>query len=237
MIVPDLRGLGDTPVSLDEDYRLPTDVVLVNELMDHLGVPSAAFVTHDHGGAVLQLLLASNPQRVERAIISNAEAYDFWPSKPEVPYLQLIVNPVTSPLMYAALHVEAVARRVFSIAVWNKDTLTPGVVNGWTLPHVANGVRWQRLRRFFAWQLDEEHQRVTMDAAPALKQFHQPVLLLWGARDKNFGRDVADRLAGDLSHSSTVWLDESGHMPMQEQPQVYATQVLAFLAGPQGGAP
>ena len=113
MIVPDLRGLGDTRVALSDDYRLPTDVVLVEELLDALHIPAAAFVAHDHGGATLQLLLAGAPTRVTRAVMSNAEAYDLWPSGPELPYLRAIVNPVLSPLVFHALQLETVRREVF----------------------------------------------------------------------------------------------------------------------------
>ncbi len=229
VIAPDLRGLGDTPVTLADDYRLPTSVAMVRQLLDHLHIPQAAFVTHDHGGAVLQLLMQEEPGRITRAVMSNVEAYDLWPSAPELAYLKLIVHPVTSPLMFHLLGIEAVAREVFSIAVFDDATLAPDVLSGWTLPHVANGTRWQRLRRFFAWQLDPQHQALTAGAVDALRAFDRPVLLLWGAADDNFGPAVAARLAGDFPASTTVLLHRSSHMPMQEEPLAYAAAVQHFL--------
>src|SRR3990167_7949361 len=41
VIAPDLYGLGDTPVRLDQDYRLPQDVEMVRQLMDALDIASA----------------------------------------------------------------------------------------------------------------------------------------------------------------------------------------------------
>lgn len=230
VIAPDLRGLGDTPVSLGDDYRLPTDARMVRELLDDLHIERAAFVAHDHGGATAQLLMASDPERIERLVLTNVEAYDQWPSGPERPYLRAIVNPVTSPLMFEALHLEAVRRAVFSIAVSEEEVLTSDVLAGWTEPHVASGARWQRLRRFFRWQLDPEHQRLTADVAPALRRFQAPVLLLWGRRDTNFGPELARRLARDLPNARGIaFLDRSSHMPMQEQPSEYASIALEFL--------
>lgn len=231
VIAPDLRGLGDTPVSLDDDYRLPTDAVMVRELLDQLGIDRASFVAHDHGGATLQLLMAAHPERIDRAVLSNVEAYDAWPSEPERIYLELIVHPLTSPLMFHALQLESVRRRVFSVAVHDQSVLTSAVLTGWTEPHVASGARWQRLRRFFDWQLDAEHQRLTMGVVPALGKFERPVLLVWGARDTNFGVTIASRLARDLPNTrGIVLLEGSGHMPMQEQPREYAEAVIDFLA-------
>jgi len=154
VIVPDLFGLGDTPVTLNDDYRLPRDVQMVRELLDHLGVPRADFVGHDHGGATVQLLMQAAPERIGRAVLSNVEAYDQWPSKPELPYLRAIVNPLSSPLMFHALQFEGVRREVFSIAVHDPRVLSDAILTGWTEPHVSSAARWQRLRRFFRWQLD-----------------------------------------------------------------------------------
>ncbi len=71
--------------------------------MDRLGIRSARFIGHDHGGAIVQLLMQHDPDRIDMAILTNVEAYDQWPSKPETEDLHLITNPLTSPLMYLAL--------------------------------------------------------------------------------------------------------------------------------------
>jgi 2-hydroxymuconate-semialdehyde hydrolase len=57
VIAPDLIELGDTPVRLNDDYRLPQDVQMVTGLMDRLGIRSARFIGHDHGGAIVQTLM------------------------------------------------------------------------------------------------------------------------------------------------------------------------------------
>lgn len=230
VIAPDLRGLGDTPVRLDDDYRLPTDAVMVKELLKYLGIAKASFIAHDHGGATLQLLMTTAPELIERAVMSNVEAYDMWPSKPELPYLKLIVNPITSPLVYQALKYVRVRRHIFSIAVHDKRVLSAEVLAGYTEPHIATPARWQRLRRFFRWQLDAQHNQVTMEAVPAMKRFNGPVLLIWGARDTNFGPALATRLARDIPGAKGILLlEHSSHMPMQEQPEEYAEAVMDFL--------
>lgn len=230
VIVPDLFGLGDTPVRLDDDYRLPRDAQMVQELLASLGETKADFVAHDHGGATLQLLMQVAPSLIDRAVMTNVEAYDAWPSKPELKYLKAIVNPFTSPIMFQALKLESVSRKVFSIAVYDRATLSPEVVVGWTAPHTASPERWQRLRRFFRWQLDPQHQQVTSAAVPAMRQFERPVLLVWGARDDNFGPALARRLARDIPGVKGIhYLEKSAHMPMQEEPVAYARAVLAFF--------
>jgi pimeloyl-ACP methyl ester carboxylesterase len=236
VIAPDLLGLGDTQVRLTDDYRLPQDVVMVKGLMDALGILEADFVTADHGAATLQLLMVDAPERIRRAVITNAEAYDLWPSQPEIKYLKMIVHPVTSPVFRFLLHHSAwVRREVFSIAVHREEVFTDEVVLAYTRAHTSSDARWQRLRRFFRWQLDPEHNRVTLDAVDGLRRFDRPTLILWGKVDTNFGPAIAERLAGDIPGVVGVeYLEESAHMPFQEEPEAYNAALLRFLGATEG---
>lgn len=231
VIAPDLIGLGDTPVKLDQDYRLPHDVEMVRQLMGHYGIESAPFVGHDHGGATVLLLMKADPERIEGAVLSNIEAYDLWPSEPEMPYLEAIVNPITSPIVYYLMKGGILDYVAFSLAFHDPAaTLGDELLLGFTAPHVADSARWQRLRRFFAWQLDDEHNQITMSAVPAMRSFERPVKLLWGRRDDNFGPAIAERLVDDIPGAVGIeWFEHSGHMPMLEEPDKYAREVIAFV--------
>ena len=96
--------------------------------------------------------------------------------------------------------------------------------------HLATPLRWQRLRRFFNWQLDPANNRLTMEAVPAMRQFTKPVLILWGEQDTNFGRDIGTRLAQDIPGTLGVaWMPESAHLPMLEQPELYGNIATRFF--------
>ncbi len=230
ILAPDLLGLGDTQVRLTDDYRLPNDVTMVIGFLDALGVQQADFVTADHGAATLQLLMRDHPERIRRAVITNAEAYDQWPSEPERPYLELVVNPWLSPLFRFALGFKAIQREVFGVAVHREEAFTDEVLYAYTRAHIATPERWARLQRFFRWQLDPEHNRVTLGAVEGMRRFEKPTLLLWGRQDTNFGPALAERLASDIPGVVGVtYLENSAHMPFQEEPDLYAAAVLEFL--------
>jgi pimeloyl-ACP methyl ester carboxylesterase len=230
VLAPDLLGLGDTQVRLDDDYRLPQEVRMVIGFLDALGIEKADFVAADHGAATLQLMMRDHPGRIRRAVITNAEAYDQWPSKPELPYLRLVVNPWLGPLFRLALNSSWVQREVFGVAVHREEAFTDEVLNAYTRAHIATPERWARLQRFFRWQLDPEHNRLTMDAVAGLRRFEQPTLILWGKRDANFGPDIAERLASDIPGVVDVeYLEHSAHMPFQEEPELYGRAVQDFL--------
>jgi pimeloyl-ACP methyl ester carboxylesterase len=230
VLAPDLLGLGDTQVRLTDDYRLPNEAVMVMGFLDALGIQEADFVTADHGAATLQLLMGDQPERIRRAVLTNAEAYDQWPSEPEKPYLKLVVNPWLGPLFRASLRFTWIQRDVFSVAVHRKEAFTDEVLHAYTRAHIATPQRWARLQRFFRWQLDPEHNRVTMDAVEGIRRFEKPTLILWGRRDTNFGPAIAERLADDIPGTVAVeYLENSAHMPFQEEPERYGKAVLRFL--------
>jgi pimeloyl-ACP methyl ester carboxylesterase len=218
-------------VRLDDDYRLPNEMKMVLGLLDTLRIDQARVVGHDHGGATAQLLMKHHPERLQSVVLTNAEAYDQWPSEPERPYLHWIVSRVRSPFLRLALGFAPVQREIFSIAVHNQDVLSDDVLAAYVRPHIATPERWLRLRRFFHWQLDREHNLETLRALDGMRRFDRPTLLLWGRHDSNFGPTIAERLARDIPGVvRTEWLEDSAHMPMQEEPEAYAGALLRFFA-------
>lgn len=231
VIAPDLLGLGDTAVRLDDDYRLPNEMRMVTELLDRLGVKDARFVGHDHGGATCELLMKYHPERIHSLVLTNIEAYDQWPSKPETPYLRMILNPVTGPFFRLAFGFEPVQREAYDNAFYHDSALTDEILSAFVEPQLATSGRWCRLRRFFGWQIDPKHNQETMLALDGMKRFDRPVLILWGEHDTNFGPAIAERLGKDIPGVVRVqWMTNSAHLPMLEEPQAYGEALIRFFA-------
>lgn len=97
-LAPDLLGLGDTETPPDADWSVRAQAEMVVGFLDALGLERVHVVGHDQGGAVAQLLAAHDPDRVDRLVLSNAEAYDNWPSPHERPYVRATQLPVLGRL-------------------------------------------------------------------------------------------------------------------------------------------
>ena len=61
-------------------------------LLDALGIEQVDVVAHDHGAATAQLIAAGHPDRIRRLVLTNAEAYDNWPSADELPFSHLLME-------------------------------------------------------------------------------------------------------------------------------------------------
>jgi 2-hydroxymuconate-semialdehyde hydrolase len=229
VIAPDLLGLGDTIVHLNDDYRLANQEKMVLGLMDRLGIESALIVGHDHGAAITQLIMRDHPERLRAVALTNAEAYDQWPSEPERLDVESVVNPVSAPFFRLLFGSQASQRWIYRIAVHDRSVLSDEVLNGMSRPSLATPERWLRLRRFLRFQLDHEHNLETMRAVDGIRRFNRPTLILWGKNDPNFGPVIAERLARDIPGTVRIeWLTNSAHLPMLEEPKSYAEAVDRF---------
>ena len=63
-----------------------------------------------------------------------------------------------------------------------------------------------------------------------LSQITQETLILWGDSDKILGISDAEKFHRAIAHSQLVWIQDCGHIPHLEQPQVTAEHILEFRA-------
>jgi pimeloyl-ACP methyl ester carboxylesterase len=182
-IAPDLLGLGDTQTPSGADWSLPAQAATVLGLLDALQIDAAHLVGHDHGAAVAQLLAADHPHRIRRLVITNAEAYDNWPSHQELPFLRLAQLPLVGTLALWAWSKRPVLRLALRTgrAVHNPAVLTPELMDGYIRANFADRQRRAKTRRFLAGQLDPANQRHTLAALPGPRRFDHPTLLIWAA--------------------------------------------------------
>ena len=232
-IAPDLLGLGDTETPPGADWSLPAQESMILGLLDALGADRVSVVGHDHGGAIAQMLAAHNPERIDRLVLCNVEAYDNWPSADERPLVQLTQVPVVGDLVLRAYGTKPVHRLLLTLgkAVHNRRVLDDELISGYIRANASDQHKRAKTARFLAGQLTPGNNRHTLDAAEGLRKFDRPTLLLWGASDPHFGPPWAERLRGDLGGPVTVeLLSDTGHLLMEERPDDVAKHIADFLS-------
>jgi pimeloyl-ACP methyl ester carboxylesterase len=61
-----------------------------------------------------------------------------------------------------------------------------------------------------------------------LSKIEQPTLILWGKCDRILGTADAYKFKDAIAHSQLIWLENCGHVPHLEQPQLTAQHILEF---------
>jgi pimeloyl-ACP methyl ester carboxylesterase len=231
-LAPDLLGLGDTETPAGADWSLPAQAAMVVGFLDALGVDRAHVIGHDHGGAVAQLLAAENSQRIDRLVISNAEAYDNWPSAEERPFLTLARSPLLGNLVVWLWSRRWVLRLTLieGKAVYQPEVLTNELLDGYIRPNLSSRRRRAKTRRFLACQSNPANNRATVDLLDGLRRFDHPTLLLWAKDDPHFGPEWGERLLHDIPGAVRLeLLPETGHLLMEERPERFAELADQFL--------
>lgn len=69
-----------------------------------------------------------------------------------------------------------------------------------------------------------------------LSQIEQPTLILWGEFDRILGTADAYKFKDAIAQSQLIWIENCGHVPHLEQPQVTAQHILEFRDEPSNPA-
>jgi 2-polyprenyl-6-methoxyphenol hydroxylase-like FAD-dependent oxidoreductase/pimeloyl-ACP methyl ester carboxylesterase len=238
-IAPDLLGLGDTETPEGADWSLRSQADMIVGFLDALGIERAHVVGHDHGGALAQLLAAEHPHKIDRLVISNAEAYDNWPSEEERPFVRATQVPVLGDVVMWLYSRRAVFRLTLkeAKAVYDPRVLSAELLDGYIRANLSDRHRRARTRRFLAGQFDPENNRTTMDLLDGLRRFDHPTLLVWAREDPHFGPVWGERLYRDIPGAVGLeLLPETGHLLMEERPERFAALVADFLSDPMSRA-
>jgi pimeloyl-ACP methyl ester carboxylesterase len=231
-LAPDLLGLGDTETRNDADWSLRAQAAMMAGFLGALGIECAHVVGHDHGGAVAQLLAAEHPDRVNRLVLSNAEAYDNWPSEEERPFVRATQVPLLGDLILWAWSRRPLFRLALkeAKAVHDPKALTPELLDGYIRANLSDRHRRAKTRRFLAGQFELENNRTTMDLLEGLRRFDHLTLLVWARDDPHFGPEWGERLGRDIPGVMRLeLLPDTGHLLMEERPERFATLVGGFL--------
>src|SRR5215208_872553 len=238
-LAPDLLGLGDTETQEGTDWSLRAQAAMVISFLDALGIERAHVVGHDHGGAIAQLLAAEHPDRIDRLVLSNAEAYDNWPSEEERPFVKATQVPLVGDLVLWAWSRRPLFRLALkeAKAVHDPRALSAELLDGYVRANLGDRRRREKTQRFLAGQFDAENNRTTTDLLNGLRRFDHPTLLVWAADDPHFGPEWGERLYRDIPGAVRLeLLPETGHLLMEEKPERFAALVGDFLAEQVPGA-
>lgn len=61
-----------------------------------------------------------------------------------------------------------------------------------------------------------------------LAQIEQPTLILWGKHDRILGTGDAGKFEKAIADSKLIWIEDCGHVPHLEKPQITAQHILDF---------
>jgi len=216
-------GLSEHPLTWQgqNPYRAEAQVDLVISLLDHFGIQKAILVGNSAGGTVSMQVALSHPGRISALILVDPAVYRVMGSSRWLHFLL-----ATPQLRHLG---PLIARQILSrgpalikLAWHNPALLPPEMLEYYQKPFQVEN--WDRA----LWEF-------TLASRPTgltkrLDDFILPVMVITGDDDRIVPTSESIRLAAELPNASLVVVDDSGHLPQEEQPQVFMQAVTNFVA-------
>jgi pimeloyl-ACP methyl ester carboxylesterase len=228
-IVPDLP-LGSHPQPMDPEADLSPSglAALLAELISQLELRDVTLVGNDTGGALCQLVAASRPEIVNRLVLTNCDAFESFPPrafKPLVTGLGRIPGAVAA--LAASAKLGPVRRGAMAAASLTTKPIPDSLIRAWVEPLGDPGVRRDLVKVLRG--IDPSY---TLRAAEQLRTYDRPVLLAWGARDKFFPLDYAERLRAVFPQGRLEKIENARTFVPLDAPDRLAELVGGFVGAP-----
>lgn len=216
-------GLTERPLNWEgqNPYSPEAQVELVRGLLDHFSVDQAILVGNSAGGTLAMQAALALPERVSGLILAAPAVYSgggtpAW-VRPllETPQLRRL-GPLVSRQFLAR------SSELIGLA-WDDPTrITPEILALYQKPLKVEN--WDRA----LWEF-------TLASRPAnlverLDQFTLPVLVITGDNDRVVPTAESIRLSEELPNVQLVVIDNTGHVPQEEKPELFVEAVKDFLA-------
>jgi pimeloyl-ACP methyl ester carboxylesterase len=219
VVAIDLNGFGYTqrPKSR-ESYTREGQEKLVLGVMDALGIDRAHVFGHSYGGGLSLFMASRHPERFRSLVLvdSSAPTYANDRRSRAAAFRPLSVLFVRS----FALRPKMI-RRALEHSYYDDSKVTPELVQAYLDRIRIEGVG----DAYYGLTAPVRGPQDRVDLA----KIDIPALLIWGAHDELISPAAGRRSAALLPQGEFVLLANSGHLPMEEEPEEVLRAVLPFL--------
>lgn len=218
----DLPGFGKSPLPEEWEESLSGMIEAVVAFLDSKGIGKTSIVGSSMGGGIALGVAGKHPERVDKIVLINPYGFPSPPVAAEIARSRILGALLPYFMNKAALR--RCARTLFSRSLHDPQLLTDALIERVVAPF-ATLRRRRDLFRFLRGISTKEIREI--DAL--LPQIRQPVLILWGEKDRWLTIDHADRLRQRLPDSRLILLPDCGHLPQMEKPKEVAEALSEFI--------
>jgi len=212
-----LRGEWDGP----NPYSPTTQADRVVELMDELDIDEAVLVGHSAGGTVAVLAAARHPERVSGLVLEAPAVYTEGGAPRFIrPLLATPQARRIGPLIIRRALSGETGERLVRAAWADPSAVTDEIIEGYRAPLAIRD--WDRA----LWELSIAPRPDR--AADVLDKIRCPVLVVAGTEDPTVPYDDSARVAETLG-ARLATFEDTGHIPHEERPERFSTELFRFL--------
>ena len=228
-ITPDWPlGSHELPMDAGADLSPPGLAKLIADFMTALELENVTLVGNDTGGALSQLVATRHPERLGRLVLASCDAYEVFPPSLFRPLQWSARLPGAVFGISQLLRLGAFRRLPIAYGWTAKRMPERAVMRSYVGPVArTGGVRRDTVR--FIKAISPEH---TLAAARRFARFDRPVLVAWGAEDRFFPIELAQRLATAFPDARLELIPDSRTFIPEDQPERLSALIRSFMRQP-----
>jgi len=227
VIAPDLPGFGETGKPLRPLHAAYFSRWLVS-FLDVLGLPKASVIGNSMGGRIALELGMRAPTRTDRLVLLAPSMA--WKSFRQFVPLARLLRPEMAavPILVPRMQVLTTLRALFA----KPERLVPTWLDAAAdeFLHVFGTPRGRISFFHAARQIYLEESHGERGFWERLSRLEAPSMFVWGEKDWLVPPAFARHTADAVPHSTSVTIDDCGHVPQYEMPDRVNELVRLFLA-------
>jgi pimeloyl-ACP methyl ester carboxylesterase len=216
-------GSHREPMLPDGDLSPSGVASMINDVLAALGLTDVTLVGNDTGGAICQLLLAADPRRIGRVVLTNCDAFENFPPKVFLPLFLAAKRPAITAALLAPMRLRAVRHSPLAYGMLLRRPRDADLTRGWVTPAMTDGRIRHDIARF-ARALD---RTALVAAAPRLHDFTGPVRIVWGTKDRALRLQSAHRLAAAFPNAQLTEVADVSTFVSIDAPEAVADAIVA----------
>ena len=217
----DLPAFGITGPNKNADYSIESYTTFLHSFVEKLNLEKFHLAGNSLGGNIAWNYAAEHPAKVEKLILVDASGL---PTNKEPPAIfKMAKTPVLRSLFLYVTPKMLITKNIKEVYA-DDDKVTDELVTRYHKMALRAGNRQAFIDRAKTdFKLDE---KINTDR---LKSIQTPTLLIWGAKDLWIPLDNGKRMNRILVNSKLEVLENSGHVPMEENPKESLELLKNFL--------
>jgi pimeloyl-ACP methyl ester carboxylesterase len=206
----DLPAFGITGPNATSDYSIKSYTNFLHQFLTKIKVDKFHLAGNSLGGNIAWNYAAEHPEKIEKLILVDASGLPT--NKPQPAIFKMAKTPVLNSLFLYVTPKFFIKKNMKEVYA-DEAKITDELITRYHKMALRVGNRQAFIDRA---KIDfRVSPKVNLEK---LKSIQTPTLLIWGAKDTWIPLDNGKRMNAALPNSQLVVLENSGHVPMEENP-------------------
>ena len=217
----DLPAFGLTGANTTGDYSIKSYTSFLQKFLNKINLEKFYLVGNSLGGNIAWNFTAEYPEKIEKLILVDASGLPT--NKPQPWIFKMAKTPIVNSL-FLYITPKIVIKDNMEQVYADDSKITDELITRYHKMALRTGNR-----RAFIDRAKTDFKLGEKANYNKLKSIITPTLLIWGAKDLWIPLDNGKRMDSILPNSKLVILENSGHVPMEENPEESLIILKEFL--------